>query len=214
MIKLGDLLPGTVSCVLSEHPPENMNLLAAENEAAKTMRADRLREFAHGRACARRALIRLGVPACPIPVGDARAPVWPEQIVGSISHCGEFAAAVAAYRINIQGLGVDLETAECLDQPLLTIVCRPEELLWLGKSESGFALDKLFYSAKESLYKCVWPTVRQFIDFQDIEIGLNLAENSYSAVSHSSQLPEALIKRVRGSYTHNDELIVTTAYLA
>jgi 4'-phosphopantetheinyl transferase EntD len=214
MIELGNLLPDTVSCVLSEHPPENTDLLASEKEAAKTMQTDRLREFAHGRACARRALTQLGIPACPIPVGDARAPVWPEQIVGSISHCGKFAAAVAAYRINIQGLGVDLETAECLDEPLLTIVCRPEELLWLGKSDSGFAFDKLFYSAKESLYKCVWPTVRRFIDFQDIGIGLNLADNTYGAVCHSSQLPDALIKRVRGSYAHNDELIVTTAYLA
>jgi len=213
MTELGDLLPSTVSCVFSEKPPENIDLLAAENGAAKAMRPGRLREFVHGRGCARRALARLGIPACPIPVGDGRAPVWPEQIVGSISHCGEYAAAVAAYRIDTQGLGVDLETTDRLDRPLLKIICRPEELLWLNESESDYTLDKLFFSAKESLFKCVWPTVQRFIDFQEIEIGLNLADNTYTAVSHNAELPDDLIRRVCGKYTLNDELIITTAYL-
>lgn len=213
MPRLSDLLPGTVSCVFSDHPPENMDLLAAENEAAKTMRDSRLREFAHGRVCARRALARLGIAACPIPVGDRRAPVWPEQVVGSISHCGQHAAAVAAYQSDIQGLGIDLETPDSLDQPLLNIVCRPEELLWLDKSESDYVLDKLFFSAKESLFKCVWPTLRRFIDFQEIEIQLNLKDNTFTADSHNAELPDALIQRVRGRYMQNDELIITAAYL-
>ncbi len=214
MPRLDDLLPGTVSCVFSDHPPENIDLLAAENEAAKTMRDNRLREFAHGRACARRALACLGIAACPIPVGDRRAPVWPEKVVGSISHCGQNAAAVAAYQSNTQGLGIDLETTDSLDRSLLNIVCRPEELLWLDQPESDYALDKLFFSAKESLFKCVWPTLRRFIDFQEIEIQLNLGNHTFTADSHNSELPDALIKRVRGRYMQNDGLIITAAYLA
>jgi len=214
MIRIGDLLPDTVSCVLSDHAPETTELLAAENAAAKNMRHGRLIEFAHGRACARRALARLGIPACPIPVGDGRAPVWPDQVVGSISHCGKHAAAVATYRRNTQGLGIDLETTDHLERPLLNVVCRPEELLWLNTSASNQILDKLFFSAKESLFKCVWPTVHRFIDFQEIEINLDLANNSYTATSHSSELAGALINRIRGKYLQNEELIITTAYLA
>jgi 4'-phosphopantetheinyl transferase EntD len=94
------------------------------------------------------------------------------------------------------------------------MVCRPEELLWLEKSATDDLLDKLFFSAKESLFKCVWPTVRRFIDFQEIEIRLHLADNTYTAVSHNPGLPDALIKQVRGCYIETGELIITAAYLA
>jgi 4'-phosphopantetheinyl transferase EntD len=213
MNQLSALFPATVSCVYSNHPPENTELLAAENDAAAKMRAGRLREFAHGRACARRALHELGIRPCPIPVGDSRAPVWPDRVVGSISHCGSHAAAVVAFRSEVQGLGVDLELRESLDRPLLTMVCRAEELRCLESSDTGIILDKLFFSAKESLFKCVWPELQQFIDFQEIEILLNLAENTYTAVSHSPQLPDALINRIRGRYVQTSELIITAAYL-
>jgi 4'-phosphopantetheinyl transferase EntD len=214
MTRLGDLFPDAVSCVFSSDPPVKIDLLAGETKAAKTMRINRLREFAHGRACARRALAQLGIPACPIPVGDKRAPIWPEEIVGSISHCGQHAAAVAAYRTTTEGLGIDLETKDGLDRPLLDIVCRPEELLWLDKFESDCVLDKHLFSAKESLFKCVWPLLQRFIDFQEIEIRLNLAENTYTAIAHNSELPDALIKRVRGRCMQHDGLIITSAYLA
>jgi 4'-phosphopantetheinyl transferase EntD len=214
MSQLGELLPSTVRCVFSEHPPENLDLPAAEKEAAHTMRPSRLSEFAHGRACARRALARLGIPACPIPVGVNREPLWPEDVVGSISHCGQHAAAAVAYRTNTEGLGIDLETTERLDGPLLNIVCRPEELLWLERAESNGFLDKLFFSAKESLFKCVWPTVRRFIDFHEIEIGLNLTNGTFTAVSHHEELSDPLISRLRGNFRQSDKLIITTAYLA
>src|SRR3569623_1114660 len=50
--------------------------------------AKRRVEFAAGRACARRALTRLGIRDFVLKNGAARAPRWPRGVVGSISHAG------------------------------------------------------------------------------------------------------------------------------
>jgi 4'-phosphopantetheinyl transferase EntD len=40
--------------------------------------------------------------------GD-RTPVWPDGVVGSITHTGDFAAAAVAWAADIAGLGIDSE---------------------------------------------------------------------------------------------------------
>ena len=47
----------------------------------------RLSDFATGRYCAMKALEQFGIQDAIIPIGEDRAPIWPEGIVGSISHC-------------------------------------------------------------------------------------------------------------------------------
>ena len=58
------------------------------------------------------------------------------------------AAAVAAHHSDIPGLGVDLELNESLEDPLLKMVCRPEEMQRLDRSGTDYFLDKLIFSDK------------------------------------------------------------------
>jgi len=44
----------------------------------------RLADFSTGRYCAIKALEQLGIQDAIIPIGEDRAPIWPEGIVGSI----------------------------------------------------------------------------------------------------------------------------------
>ena len=44
----------------------------------------RLSDFSTGRYCAIKALEQLGIQDAIIPIGEDRAPIWPEGIVGSI----------------------------------------------------------------------------------------------------------------------------------
>jgi 4'-phosphopantetheinyl transferase EntD len=213
MTPLEDLFPPQIRCVFSNQPPQSLDLPPAEADATRNMRAKRLREFVHGRTCARLALARLGVPECPIPVGEHRAPAWPDGIVGSISHSGNHAAAVVAYESECQGLGVDLEDNESLDESLVQMVCRPEEIDRLGRAEDKLIIAKIIFSAKECVYKCIWPTVLHFIEFQEIEIQLDTEARSFSALPHSARLPIDLIKNVRGRYVTTDELIISAAYI-
>lgn len=213
MTHLADLFPARVRCVFSSRPPEKFSLLAAEADATRTMREKRLREFVHGRACARRVLEQLGFPDCPVPVSESRAPVWPDGIVGSISHCGDHAAAVAALKTDRKGLGIDLEVDEALDESLIPMVCRPAELDCLQTANAGSITPKLIFSAKESFFKCVWPILLRFIDFQEIEIRLDTESRSFTAIPRSKQLPHELAVKVRGRYTQAGGLIITAAYL-
>src|SRR5690349_17676802 len=61
----------------------------------------RRREFAGGRACARRALAALDAPSAALLVAAERAPAWPAGWVGSITHaagyCGAVACSTATY---------------------------------------------------------------------------------------------------------------------
>lgn len=134
------------------------------------MRAPRLREFRHGRHCARRALAALGLPPTAIPVGAGRAPDWPPGIVGSISHAGPWALAVAAPLARLRSLGADLEAALPLDPPLQPMIATPAERHWLAMQFPAAEPGKLAFCAKESAYKCLWPVERRFIEFLEIEL--------------------------------------------
>lgn len=134
-----------------------------------SMRPARLREFRHGRHCARRALGALGLPAAAIPVGARRAPEWPPGLVGSISHAGPWALAVTAPASRLRSLGADLEPDLPLDEPLKAMIGTAAEFGWLA---TQFPADpgKLAFSAKESVYKCLWPLTGRFIEFLEIEL--------------------------------------------
>lgn len=58
----------------------------------------RRREFGTVRRCAREALAGLGYPPVPLLPGQERAPQWPPGIVGSMTHCTDYRAAIADAR--------------------------------------------------------------------------------------------------------------------
>ena len=82
--------------------PEEEALLASAIEK-------RRREFATGRMCAHSALQQLGYPAGAILRGSRGEPLWPEGVVGSITHCDGYRAAAVARSQEIVTLGIDAE---------------------------------------------------------------------------------------------------------
>jgi 4'-phosphopantetheinyl transferase EntD len=135
----------------------------------------RRRQFTAGRLLARRAWQELGVPPSALLNDEQRVPTWPAGIVGSITHTHGWCGAVVARASEFGALGADVEAASALDLDLWQRVCRPEEREFLGRQSQGLAglLAKAVFSAKESIYKALYPTVRVFLDFQamHIEIG-------------------------------------------
>lgn len=131
-------------------------------------------EFLAGRLCAGEALRQLtgqrSIPA----VDDDRAPRWPEQVCGSITHSHGWAAAVVAQRTNWRGLGLDVERliaperAERLAGEILTEV----ELQRLAQqpSERRAELITLTFSIKESLFKALYPLVHKRFYFEHAEL--------------------------------------------
>ena len=136
--------------------------------------AKRQAEFLAGRVCARAALLALDALDFTPTIGEDRAPVWPAHISGSITHSNGRAAAIVARKRDWRGLGMDLENlleperAERLAGEILT----PAELqrMAAGPQDQVALRVTLTFSVKESLFKALYPIVRQRFYFEHAEV--------------------------------------------
>lgn len=128
-------------------------------------------EFAAGRLAARRAMAKLGAPATEIPAGPDRAPVWPQGIVGSISHSDGLCVAVVGFAHDVEALGVDIEADAPLDPALIPEICLSEELETLPEAARPAQARRVF-SAKEAAYKAHYPRARRIFGFHALSVDL------------------------------------------
>jgi 4'-phosphopantetheinyl transferase EntD len=140
------------------------------------------REFATARECARTALAELGVPPVPILRGERGSPVWPQGIVGSITHCAGYRAAAVAYAAQISTIGIDAEPNAPLPNGVIDIISLPLErsqLQLLATERPDVCWDRLIFSAKESIYKAWFPLTRRWLGFEDAAVAINEAEATF-----------------------------------
>ena len=151
--------------------PEEQALIARAVEK-------RRREFTVVRACARRAMDKLGVPPQPVLTGDRGAPQWPDGLIGSMTHCEGYAAAALARATDLASLGIDAEPHLPLPEGVLPSVSLPAEdarLRALAAEHPAVHWDRLLFSAKESVYKAWFPLTRKWLDFMEADIQVGLA---------------------------------------
>jgi enterobactin synthetase component D len=146
-----------VSAVIAADSPPNR---AAEREA--------------GRRCAALALAGAGAADLRVGTHHDRSPAWPAGFVGSITHAAGFVSACAAPATELRGIGLDSEAviAPVVRSEIEATVTRAGEL---SRTTVAGALDDghlftLVFSAKESVYKCLYPIVLQIFDFCDVEM--------------------------------------------
>lgn len=170
--RLGGLFPpDTVAAEL--RAPGNPDLLLPA-EAAKLGRAvlQRVQEFTAGRLCARRALAEFGIVDFPIRVGDDRQPVWPDLMIGSITHTAGFCAAAVVERRGVAAVGLDSEVVGDVKPKIWSRICVPREIEWvrsLPAPEQAAAVT-LIFCAKEAFYKCQYAVVRERLNFADVTV--------------------------------------------
>jgi enterobactin synthetase component D len=210
-------LPSFVACECVRFVPGDEGRFASIELPAQLERAvpKRRLEFLAGRSCAREALGRLLHRPFeePIAVGADRAPVWPAGIVGAITHADGFAAAAVARATDTRGLGLDSEpivTGEALAAVTEQAVV-PGELDALGSSGLDEAtLLTLLFSAKESLFKCLYPVVGRYFDFLDATIvDVSTREQSFTAELRVPLGGLAAGTRLTGRFVLADDLVHT-----
>ncbi len=158
------------------------DLLPQERIIVENAVEKRQREFATARMIARQLLAEFGVYRYPLLNDDDRVPIWPTDLLGSISHCNE-CCLVAVQRKNNGpiNIGVDIEPDDPIDADLWPAFATEHELRWIksqNNSNSG-RMAHLLFSAKEAVYKCVFPITRKFIEFHDVEIECDLDANVF-----------------------------------
>ncbi|MGA7966805.1 MAG: 4'-phosphopantetheinyl transferase superfamily protein [Gammaproteobacteria bacterium] len=150
----------------------------------------RRREFAAGRTCARYILRQFGFSG-DLTIGKDKygAPIWPEGITGSISHTDDVCVvSIGRQKQKLTSLGVDVEKDTGLDPDLVDLVCDEieKETCCTGQIGDRLRLAKVIFSAKESVYKCLYPLIKTVLDFQDVHIQLDASGEKFTGSTNGN----------------------------
>src|SRR5579872_5183397 len=153
---LASLFPPGVAAFELREPGDPALLHPAERQHLAKAAARRVGDFAAGRLCARQVLAELGVQDFALLMGEDGRPLWPPDVVGSITHTRGYYAAVGARRSSLRGIGVDAEVVGRVGPHLWPKVCTPAERGWLEELPEHLQarFSALVFSAKEAFYKC------------------------------------------------------------
>jgi 4'-phosphopantetheinyl transferase EntD len=157
------LVPGSASAEKFSDAPESA-MFASEAAAVAGAVAERRREFGTVRYCAREALLRLGIPAAPIARDEHGAPRWPVGVVGSMTHCAGYRAAVVARAGELRSVGIDAEPHAALPEEVLDLVVCDDD----ADAALDPHWDRIVFCAKEAVYKAWFPLTRRWLDFADV----------------------------------------------
>lgn len=175
----------------------------------------RVREFAAGRSCARRAFAEFGIGNYPLLKRADRSPDWPHGLVGSITHSGGYCAAVVCRSELYRGIGIDAEIMGRIDENLWPHFCTHSELDWLEnlprKDRRKYA--GIVFSAKEAFYKCQYTLTNCFLGFHDAQLDFetfDLNEGDCTISLHPGKpLLTPLPSRFYGRFHVADQLVIT-----
>ncbi|MGP9017949.1 4'-phosphopantetheinyl transferase family protein [Streptomyces sp. BR1] len=188
------LLPAAATASESFGPDGSATLHPQEEALIARSVPKRREEFTTVRACARRALAQLGLPPSPVLPGRRNAPRWPDGVVGSMTHCDGYRAAVLARDTDLAMIGIDAEPDLPLPDGVLESIALPGELAWVRAAGPGSRVhrDRLLFSAKEAVYKTWFPLLGTELDFDEADI-------SFTGVS--SQDSGGTGGRAQGTFT-------------
>jgi 4'-phosphopantetheinyl transferase EntD len=144
-------------------------LLAPERAAFAGSVVKVRRASGAARIVARELMEQLGYPAQAVPRSGAGAPTWPAGLVGSLAHDAGVAVAALASSADFLSVGIDIEPAEPLEPELLDVVATAGERKDIGNRQFG---GRLLFTAKEAVYKAVYPLDHTFLDHHDVEVDL------------------------------------------
>lgn len=145
--------------------------------------------YVAGRLAACTALRRAGhAEPAPPGIGDDGLPLWPRGWIGSISHTDDIAAALVAPAPTAGLLGLDIEAVMGAD---LAAEIAPETLPELSNLNATDVTKG--FSAKEALYKALYPLTGQFRTFSAAEILLMNPVRLRLAEDWGPKCPEGMI---------------------
>jgi 4'-phosphopantetheinyl transferase EntD len=165
---------------------------------------ERVAEFLAGRAAAQAAIAQLDRPRTAettLPIGPNRAPRWPADVAGSITHCAGLALAVASLRNALTAVGVDAEPDEPRPPGLAPLLLTPRE----QSRYPRLTTSRLAFSAKEAFYKCWSSAGGEFLEFLDVDLWLGPHPHQFSISAPDGN-------RWPGAYTIHHQRILTLCW--
>jgi enterobactin synthetase component D len=126
---------------------------------------------------------------------EDRAPIWPDGFVGSISHSGHYVIVLLSQ--DHRALGVDIEAIMSLDRAnKLRDQFVSEEEMNLCQMDTNI-FTTLVFSAKESLFKLVYPLCKKYFGFKVATL-MNYSSHTFQIKLHTT---DSEISAYNGVYT-------------
>jgi enterobactin synthetase component D len=174
-------------------------------------------EFAAGRHCAGEALRRCSPDDADAVIGSGRSrePLWPAGIVGAITHTHEYASVAVARTRNARGIGLDAE--RWMDDDLASRISSHiagHAEIGTTAQVTGWSVARaltLIFSAKETLFKCLFHEVQRYFDFRDAAVISIDPGRGELALELLAALSPRLAARTRftARFDHDDRLVRT-----
>jgi 4'-phosphopantetheinyl transferase EntD len=166
--------------------------------------------FHRGRHSARVALRDLGTTGAPVLHGRHGEPRWPGGVLGSITHCADYAAAVVSRTGPTRVLGVDAERDMPLASGILDLISSPVERAAMDRVDAEACTDRLLFSAKESIYKAWFPSTMRRLGFRDVELVLGSSRRfTCRPLVDASRLDGREFASFSGRWAVRDGVLVT-----
>lgn len=183
-------------------------------------RVERKNEYLCGRVLAQAVLNHHFGLDQPITSMHEPLPIWPNHVLGSISHSQN--KLIVALSNNAVYLGIDIEhwvTSEFAQESAHLILTPSEFDLWKSKACEFFDFAgyvSLIFSIKESLYKAVYPTAKQYIDFLEASIVDINFENQKLTLTFLPEIQQRyqLLEQYQGGWTIEQDHIMTWVFQA
>lgn len=147
-------------------------------------------------------------------------PIWPSHVLGSISHSQN--KLIVALSNNANYLGIDIEhwvTSEFAQESAYLVLTPSDFNLWKNKAAEFFDFTRyvsLIFSIKESLYKAVYPTAKQYIDFLEASIVDINFENKTLTLTFLPEIQQRyqLLEQYQGGWVVERDHIMTWVFQA
>lgn len=183
-------------------------------------RVERKNEYLCGRVLAQAVLNHHFGLDQPITSMHEHLPIWPSHVLGSISHSQN--KLIVGLSNSALYLGIDIEhwvTSEFAQESAHLILTPSEFDLWKGKAAEFFDFARyvsLIFSVKESLYKAVYPTAKQYIDFLEASIVDINFENQTLTLTFLPEIQQRyeLLEQYQGGWTIEQDDIMTWVFQA
>ena len=205
---LKDLFSSSVAIMETRDAKIDASFLSlAERTYLENVSQNRKREFIAGRFCAHEAMMLASMPPENIHIGGKGEPIWPSNVVGSITHSHGYAAAAVARKSDIMSVGLDAEIDEPLSSKALQRISNHQEEEW-AKTVGGALVQhpgKVLFSAKEATYKAWYPITQEWLGFKEVLINFHDQGNTFT-VHIQKNRP---IREMHGKYTIRKDVIVT-----
>jgi 4'-phosphopantetheinyl transferase EntD len=208
------ILPAAAVVAEARDDDAPVDLFPVEEAIVARAVEKRRREFASGRGCAHRALAALGETPVPVPAGERGEPIWPDGVVGSITHCKGYRSCAVARGGDLATIGIDAETHAPLPEGLLPDLASPEEieaLAALGRADPSIHWDRLLFSAKEAVYKAWYPLAERWLGFEDAVLTIDPGAGAFSArlLVPGPPLAGTEVRGFDGRWLVADDLVLT-----